>query len=314
LTRDSSEGELEVDGQKILDLHRHLIQNRLAQGTQTTKFKVDTNPGMSPREYRAGTSAEPTYQSPAPSRQTPTAPAPAQYLPALPKGVVTEEVVASLNRYPLYEQQAWAQSLPPVSMQIYRQIQASNEARRRIAEGQGVGSQTSTAPPPPLPQLAELPSAGRPGGMSKVPNRQAPPLPSIRCLDFAFSSSGATIENRQAIRLHNMRGVVSHAVVVGAKTTDVELTAYIADPPKNTTSGEVAPGQLENVPEVSIRINGNQGHLPRFIFSGDQKDRPAGMRWVVSVPSIRAETKIEITATKPGALAEISSIYINRQM
>lgn len=263
---------------------------------------------MSPREYRAGTSAEP-FQSPAPSRQTPTAPA--QYLPALPKGVVTEEVVASLGRYPLYEQQAWAQSLPPVSMQIYRQIQAGNEARRRIAEGQGVGAQHSTAPPPPLPQLAELPSAGRPGTPIK---RQPPPLPSIRCLDFAFTSIGSTAENRQAIRLHNMRGVVSHAVVIGASTTDVELTAYIADPPKNTTNGEVAPGQLENVPEVSIRINGNQGHLPRFIFSGDQQDRPAGMRWVVAVPTVRAETKIEITATKPGALAEISSIYINRQM
>jgi hypothetical protein len=222
--------------------------------------------------------------------------------------------VASLNRYPLYEQQAWAQSLPPVSMQIYRQIQAGNEARRRIADGQGVGA--TTAPPPQLPQLAELPSSARPGGVRthSMPARPPPPLPSIRCLEFAFSAPGATIDERQAIRLHNMRGVVSHAVVVGPTISDIELTAYIADPPKNTASGEIAPGQLTNVPEVSIRINGNQGHLARFIFSGDQKDRPAGMRWVVSVPTSRAETKIEITATKPGALAEISSIYLNRQM
>jgi hypothetical protein len=227
--------------------------------------------------------------------------------------VVTEEVVASLERYPLYEQQAWAASLPPVSMQIYRQIQAGNEARRRIAEGQGVGANTNTSlpAPPPLPQLAELPSAGRPGGATRRP---PPPLPTIRCIDFAFTSSPASIESRQSIRLHNLRGVVTHAVLLGATTTDIELTAYITDPPKNTTNGEIAPGQLENIPEVSVRINGNQGNLPRFIFSGDQQDRPAGMRWVVSVPANKSDSKIEIRATKPGALAETSSIYVYRQM
>jgi hypothetical protein len=260
--------------------------------------------------YRTGASVEPSTATP--TRQTPVAPG--QYLPALPKGVVTEEVVASLDRYPLYEQQAWAQSLPPVSMQIYRQIQAGNEARRRIAEGQGVGATTTNSalpPPPPLPQLAELPSAGRPGGTMRRP---PPPLPTIRCIDFAFTSSPTTIESRQSIRLHNMRGVVTHAILVGATTTDIELTAYITDPPKNTTNGEIAPGQLENIPEVSVRINGNQGNLPRFIFSGDQQDRPAGMRWVVSVPASRADSKIEIRATKPGALAETSSIYVYRKM
>jgi len=266
------------------------------------------NPATPATTYRTGVSAEPVTAT----RQTPVAPG--QYLPALPKGVVTEEVVASLDRYPLYEQQAWAQSLPPVSMQIYRQIQAGNEARRRIAEGQGVGAtNTNNAlpPPPALPQLAELPSAGRPSGTNR---RQPPPLPTIRCIDFAFNSVPASIESRQAIRLHNFRGVVTHAVLLGATTTDIELTAYITDPPKNTTNGEIAPGQLENIPEVSVRINGNQGNLPQFIFSGDQQDRPAGMRWVVSVPVARAQSKIEIRATKPGALAETSSIYVYRQM
>lgn len=129
-----------------------------------------------------------------------------------------------------------------------------------------------------------------------------------------------------------MRGVVSHAVVVSSQTSEIELTAYIADPPNKsaptTTStstslngngngngnGELSPAHFEDIPEVSLRINGNQGNIPRFIFAGDQKDRPAGMRWVVSVPAVRADTKIEIRATKPGALAETSSIYINRQM
>ena len=273
-----------------------------------TKFRANptiTSTTPSGGSYRASPSVEPVVST----RQTPVAPGP--YLPALPKGVVTEEVVASLDRYPLYEQQAWAQSLPPVSMQIYRQIQAGNEARRRIAEGQGIGAPTQSAPTPPLPQLAELPSAGRPGATSRRP---PPPLPTIRCIDFAFSSTPTMVETRQAIRLHNMRGVVTHAVLIASNTTDIELTAYIADPPKNTTNGEISPAQLENIPEVSVRINGNQGSLPRFIFSGDQQDRPAGMRWVVSVPTSRAETKIEIRATKPGALAETSSVYINRQM
>lgn len=111
-----------------------------------------------------------------------------------------------------------------------------------------------------------------------------------------------------------MRGVVTHAVVVGSQTSEIELTAYIADPPTKTTNGEISPAHFEDVPEVSLRINGNQGNLPKFIFSGEQKDKPAGMRWVVSVPPARADTKIEIRATKPGALAETSSIYVNRQM
>lgn len=255
---------------------------------------------------------------PMPQQPPPQSTRPAHYLPALPKGVVTEEVVASLDRYPLYEQQAWAQTLPPVSMQVYRQIQAGNEARRRIAGGQGVGAGSSVPNPQPLPQLAELPSSGRQGASRAT--RPAPPLPTIRCIDFAFTSSLApppqttSSANRQAIRLHNMRGVVSHAVVVGSQTSEIELTAYIADPPTKTTNGELSPAHFEDIPEVSLRINGNQGNIPRFIFAGDQKDKPAGMRWVVSVPTARADTKIEIRATKPGALAETSSIYINRQM
>ena len=124
-----------------------------------------------------------------------------------------------------------------------------------------------------------------------------------------------------------MRGVVSHAVVVSSQTSEIELTAYIADPPTksintitNTNNGagvgagELSPAHFEDIPEVSLRINGNQGNIPRFIFTGNQKDKPAGMRWVVQVPAVRADTKIEIRATKPGALAETSSIYINRQM
>lgn len=319
-------------GQGILEQQRRHIHYRLDPSAHAAAAKPKVKPpSVTPSRGMPSVSAEPPSTSYAPvmpqqpGRQ-PMPAKPTQYLPALPKGVVTEEVVATLDRYPLYEQQAWASSLPPVSMQVYRQIQAGNEARRRIAEGQGVGAGSGASVPTPsaahnqpLPQLAELPSAGRAGG-SAVPRRPAPPLPAIRCIDFAFSStpsqpmSAGQTKDRQAIRLHNMRGVVTHAVVVGSETSEIELTAYIADPPTRTTNGEMTPAHLEDVPEVSLRINGNQGNLPRFIFAGDQKDKPAGMRWVVSVPAARADTKIEIRATKPGALAETSSIYINRQM
>ncbi len=105
-----------------------------------------------------------------------------------------------------------------------------------------------------------------------------------------------------------MRGVVTHAVVVGAETSEIELTAYVADARK----GESVSPEVE-VPEVSLRINGNQGSLPKFVFHGESKDRPTGMRWTVSVPTSRVETKIEVVAMKPGALTETSSIFINRQ-
>lgn len=66
--------------------------------------------------------------------QIPHTPSPATtstYLPALPPGVVTEEVVASLDRYPLYEQQAWQASLPPHALSVLRQMATNVEMRKR---------------------------------------------------------------------------------------------------------------------------------------------------------------------------------------
>lgn len=123
-----------------------------------------------------------------------------------------------------------------------------------------------------------------------------------------------------------MRGVVTHAVIIGSDVSELELTAYVADdpPPKHSANGTVteaaeavavagATPALDSVPEVSLRINGNQGSLPRFVFDEEQKERPAGMRWTVGVPHSRAEMKIEVVATKPGSLAETSAIFVNRQ-
>lgn len=112
-----------------------------------------------------------------------------------------------------------------------------------------------------------------------------------------------------------MKGVLNHAVVIGDKTSEIELTAYVDDfpTPTATTNGEVSPAALNSAPEASLRVDGNQGNLPTFVFSGEQRDRPAGMRWTISVPTSKMETKVEVVSSKPGSLAETSSIYIHRQ-
>lgn len=299
--------------QEVLQFHRVEILKRLAQFRPQDKFRV--RPAMAtPVRLPAGlpSSVPPPQPAipPSPSAYpyngtrpsmpmaSPTANA---FLPALPQGVVTDEVVANLERYPVYEQQAWAATLPPQAVQLYRQMLAANEARKRAAIS-GVPTVGAV--------LAGVPSANRPPGTVPLNNRHVPPHPTIKFLDFTFSTPGEDPDLRQAIRLHNMRGVVTHAVVVGSETTDIELTAYVNRP--ETKSGDTV-AAIEGVPEVSLRVNGNQGSLPRFVYSGKETERPSGMRWVVTVPSNKMSTKIEVVATKPGALAETSAIYVSRQ-
>ena len=244
-----------------------------------------------------------------------SSPSGGSFLPALPKGVVNEEVIASLPRYPPYEQQAWAASLPPLAVQLYRQMVAASEARKR-------GLASPTIPSSSTNVLTDLPSSGRPNGAPSFPDRQAPPLPIIKHLEFAFSAAGESADHKQAIRLHNMRGVATHAVVLGLDTTELEITAYIADSSPSPSQSQSQPQStpevsaveaLEVVPEVSLRANGNQASLPKFVYEGEKKERPAGMRWTVTVPTFRVETKIEVVATKPGAMAETTAIFITRQ-
>jgi len=294
----------------MLEWHRNEVEERLAR-PQVQRFRVNASsitpvrrrnnlrPQSQPAEPQgpppASTPTAHNHTVPPPTVAPPPPTSSTSFLPVLPPGVVTEEIVASLDRYPMYEQQAWANALPPPTMQVYRQMVAKR-------------SNGTTHGPPSTAALADLPSTGRPNGPPTYPDRQAPPMPTIKCIDFAFSAAGDDPNFRQAVRLHNMRGVVTHAVVLGAETSEIELTAYIAD----ASPGEVVSPAVA-VPEVSLRLNGNQGSLPKFVFQGDVKDRPAGMRWTVNVPTTRVETKIEVVATKPGALAETSSIFINRQ-
>ncbi len=227
-----------------------------------------------------GNTAYPPQQQPAPA-------APASYLPQLPHGVVTEEVVATLDRYPSYEQQAWISSLPPLALNIFRQMKEVADARKR-----GV--------PPPVVEARSAP-APDPGPLS----------PTIKVIDFAYSdsapSAGTTTprDPPSAIRLRNMRGVATHAVAIASATSELELTAWVADP-------------ADSKPEVTLRVNGAAADTPKLLYSkGEEKEGkdevPSGMRWTVPVSPARLEFKIEVVATKPGGGPETSAIFINRQ-
>lgn len=238
--------------------------------------------------------AQQQVHSPAPT----AAPPAASYLPQLPHGVVTEEVVATLDRYPPYEQQAWVSSLPPLALNIYRQMAAANEARKR-----GV-------PPPAVEQRTPAPLAP-----------EGPISPTIKAIDFAYSDSApgsvATSPDGEAkidlvpstlaaIRLHNMRGVATHAVAIASATSEVELTAWVTDPSSTSSPSDAAP-------EISLRVNGTTADTPKLLYGKENAETPAGMRWTVPISPARLEFKIEVVATKPGALAETSAIFINRQ-
>ncbi len=152
-----------------------------------------------------------------------------------------------------------------------------------------------------------------------MPDRTEVPVPTIKSLDFAFSSAGEDPELRQAIRLHNIRGVVSHAVVVGSSTSEIELTAYIATPktapsaamePSSSkdaiasgsagASAAAVPPAIEGARGVT-KVNGNPGTLPKFVYPKARREKPHGMRGPSLLPAGRLETKIEVVSTKPAA-------------
>lgn len=238
----------------------------------------------------------PPVASPAPAPSTP-------FLPQLPQGVVTEQVVASLGQYPAHEQQAWINSLPPLALSIYRQMIAANEARKRGA-------------PPPVTEPAQPPP----------PPEPVVTIPAIQFFDFAFSDT-ATVPTplpsavgtpailspapevpasqplRSAIRLYNLPGVRAHAVAIPGKTVELELTAWVK--PSDKTAGRL--------PEISLRVNGTNVPSSNVINTGT--DNPAGVRWTVPVSKTRIDYKLEfvVIAAKSGSAPETSAIIVNRQ-
>lgn len=213
---------------------------------------------------------------PAPPGQPPS---PVPYLPQLQPGVVTEEIVANLDRYSEGERQMWFNSLPPLAQSIYKQMVAANDARKR-----GV-----PIPPPP----AQTPTPKREVLELAIP-------PTVKHVDFAYEQEGAA--GPSAIRLTNHRGLLNHAVLVGGHVASLQLTAWL-----DTESG--TPGT--DKPELTLRVNGTPVPIPKPVFDGDS-DKPAGMRW--TVPVGRVETKIEIVAKNGGTRPpETTSIFVSRQ-
>jgi hypothetical protein len=202
----------------------------------------------------------------------------ASYLPPLPHGIVTEEIVASLDRYPAYDQQAWSASLPPLAQTAYRQIVAVNEARKR-----------GVAPPaPPEPARAPEPAAAL--------------NPTIKHIDFSY--------NANTLRLENVRGIVTHAVAIAAGVSgevQLELTAWV----DTDTDGDVPMSLSQKQPELVLKINGTPTTAAPTKVYGSDKEHPAAVRW--SVPVKGSSAKLELVATKPGAHVETSAIYVNQQ-
>ncbi|WVR08581.1 hypothetical protein IAU60_005636 [Kwoniella sp. DSM 27419] len=289
-----------------------------------------------------------------------------QYLPPLPLGIVNEEVVNSLERYPAYEQQTWAQSLNPLAMSMYRSILATNEARKRGLPPQPSPSpysrpsmlphHSSSASPRPVPSdlsgrqgLSTVPvpmpspaphaastsaSAHGPSSLPAVPapsqpvERTKPTTPAIQHLDLAFSTAGQPGHLRESIRLRNFRGVITHAVLLDSKTSEIEVTAYLQSAQAKANEGASingsTPGPLA-APELSLRLNGTPGSLPHLMYPEDDgasveggvasgpERKPKAIRWNVHVPITKVDSRIEVVATRPGMLAETTTIYVSRQ-
>lgn len=313
----------------IVAMHRELVKERLAQpkGHVPPKPRTSTTitparpaplpnsqaqPGvMRPPEIRStytqssynAYSTPPSHhpQLPNHSPAAPTAPTPAPYLPQLPHGVVTEEVVSSLDRYPAVEQQAWVASLPPFAQSIYRQMAAVNEARKR-----GVAPPA----PPPMSPSKDVPLSRSPAIKHiDLTYGQSSPTSAALALSLAPTLSDEPASTRQSIRLQNLPGIMTHAVSVSQDTAKLEVTAWMDD------AEAASPGSSQKdaaSSDVILKVNGAPAPRPTVIYGTEtHKDRPTAVRWTVNVRGL--ETKIEVVATRPGWLAETSAIFVNKQ-
>jgi hypothetical protein len=201
----------------------------------------------------------------------------------------------------------------------------------------------------PLPPSAEPASAARPGPSNTVPAstngasspaqpfnlayRTKPPQPMIKHLDFAFQAPVPVTQGvgreRHAIRLHNLRGVVTHALIIGAVTSEVEITAILSSdalgPINGGTSPNATPVAAPTIPDVRLRVNGSPGSMARYVYAESElgeepvpdtadgpKGTPVGVRWIIPISRGRLETRIDVVCIVAGR-TEQCGIYVNRQ-
>ncbi|WVQ70702.1 hypothetical protein IAR50_000224 [Cryptococcus sp. DSM 104548] len=258
------------------------------------------------------------------------------YLPALPLGVVTEEVVSSLDRYPPHEQQQWLSSLPPHGVATYRsinaiveqkrqaaaqaqaraqaeaqvqaQVQAQNAARAQAqahSQSQAMYQsfpQSQTPSHVPSPSPAARSGASTPALPTPQMERRPPPAqPLISHLDISFTSPSALAgSQQQVIRLRNSRGVVTHCILLDSKTSELEIAAY----PDLALAAER--GEQSEQPDMMLHLNGVASSTGKVVEKG-------GTRWTVVAPPGKNESRVEVAVGKGGSNGETITIYLNRQ-
>lgn len=339
--------------QGILDKYRADIEHRLSQpNIPVQKAKSKAAPPVNTPSHPSGPSTQSypgsgqngasTYP-PSINGRPSASPAPSRpYIAPLPASIISEDIVARLPQYTQSEQQAWIASLTQSGLNQYRQIIATQEARRRNLAGQ---------PPPPLcvPASIARTTSSSGGGNTSTANghsnpsqpfnlsyRTKPPQPLIKHLDFAFNapvplSLGGGRE-RHTIRLHNLRGVITHALIIGAETAEVEITAILSEQaqpelpaPTNTIATSPLTQPMASMPDIRLKVNGNIGPSAKYVYSETDigelmepadidytKGKPVGLRWTVAVAHSRLETKLDISCSIAGR-TEQCGIFVNRQ-
>lgn len=335
--------EAKLTVQSILDEHQAEIKHRLSLPSIAAQKKSKIpppavnppRPTLPNTPSQLGHNGTPQYPSANGHPSGSTAPNHA-HKPPLPAGICNEEVVARLPQYSSHDQQNWINTLTQAGLGQYRSIVATLEARRRTLAG---------LPPSPL---AVPPSTGRVGSNAVTANgsavtlpfnlayRSKPPQPLIKHLDFAFNApvpvSEGTGRERHAIRLHNLRGVVTHSLIIGGETSEVEITAYLSSDIPSDTAGTpngsaVSPTPpISTTPEVRLRVNGNPGSMGRYVYAEGElgaesaaldgpdgpRGKPVGMRWTVPVAQTKMETRVDVVCVA-GGRTEMCGVYVNRQ-
>jgi hypothetical protein len=150
----------------------------------------------------------------------------------------------------------------------------------------------------------------------------------IKHIDCAFDSPVPIAEGggkeRHTIRLHNLRGVVMHALIIGAEAAEVEITATLAAEPVP----EISAATSENTPvpanpsrEVRLKVNGNPANMGKPVYAdseggniGEEGDaKPVGMRWQIPIAHSRLETRLDVMYVSGGKATEQCAVYIHRQ-
>ena len=225
-----------------------------------------------------------------------SAPAP-QFRAPLPHGHVSEPIVASLPSYTEAERRAWVASLTQAQLGLYRQYATAVDARKRVGAGQPappLADPPSAARPT---NSAGVPATALPLPMQTYSGKRTRPgVPGIKCFEFGFEGEKSEWEGMmddadeeegagrgngdvdmdsnaksptpasraskgrttpRSIRLHNLRGVGTHALLVGPSTTQLVISAYYSDFILSSLPSSSTEGSAGQSPQLTLKLNGS---------------------------------------------------------